>query len=85
MAKVKVSTAIVPIGKLAAVAPSATVTLAGTVAAALLLDSVTTAPPEGAGPLRVTVPTEAVPPVTLGGFNDTDKSAGGLMVRMADF
>ena len=37
------------------VAPAATVTVPGTVAAALLLISVTTAPPAGAGPLKVTV------------------------------
>ena len=43
--------------KLAPVEPAATVTLAGTVAAAvLLLESVTTVPPEGAAPLNVRVP-----------------------------
>src|SRR5687767_15686182 len=39
------------------VAPEETVTLAGTAAATeLLLDRVTTAPPEGAGPVSVAVP-----------------------------
>jgi len=53
----------------AVVAPATTVTLAGTVAAAvLLLDSVTTAPPAGAAPLSVTVPVEVPPPVTDVGF-----------------
>ena len=40
----------------ALVAPAATVTLAGTVAAAFLLDSVTTAPPAGAALVNVAVP-----------------------------
>ena len=41
----------------ALVCPAATVTLAGTVATfGLLLESVMTVPPEGAGPPRVTVP-----------------------------
>ena len=43
--------------------PAATVTLAGTVAmAVLLLASVTNVPPAGALPVRVIVPTEGVPP-----------------------
>jgi hypothetical protein len=67
--------------KLALVVPAATVTLEGTLAAAaLLLDSATTAPPAGAGPLSVTVPVEFwVPPKTLVGFNVNDESvrAGG--------
>src|SRR5439155_8896724 len=43
---------------------------AGTVAAvALLLASVTTMPPAGAGPLRVTVPVEEVPPFTMVGLS----------------
>jgi len=54
--------------KLAFAAPAGTVTLAGTVAIAmLLLESVTVAPPVGAAPLRVTVPVEAVPQGTLVG------------------
>jgi hypothetical protein len=65
----------VVIVNVAEVAPAATVTLAGTVAAAvLLLDRVTTAPPVGAAPLRVTVPVEVLPVVTLIGFNDTEES-----------
>ena len=56
--------------KVAVFAPAATVTLAGTVAAVvMLLDRVTTAPPEGEGPVKVTVPVEFDPPVTLDGFN----------------
>src|SRR3990170_2305020 len=68
-------------GKLAVVAPAATVTLAGSVAAALLLDSATSAPPAGAGPFKLTVPVEDSPPVTLAGLTETAASAGGLIVR----
>lgn len=43
--------------KVAEVAPAGTVTDVGTVATAVLLEvSVTTVPPVGAGPVRVTVP-----------------------------
>jgi len=60
--------------------PAATVTLAGTVATAvLLLDSVTTAPPDGAGPLSVTVPWDEAPPVTVAGDSDSVASDGALV------
>ena len=44
--------------KLAEIAPSGTVTLAGRLAAGWLLESITTAPPAGAGPLNVRVACE---------------------------
>jgi hypothetical protein len=59
--------------KVAEVAPAGTVTLAGTVAAlVLLLVSVTEAPPVGAAALKATVPVELLPPTTLVGLSDTD-------------
>ena len=65
--------------KVALVAPAGTVTLEGTLATAvLLLESVTWAPPAGAGPLRVTVPVEdCKPPTTLVGFSVSDERGGG--------
>ena len=77
---VDVITALVLTVKLAVVAPAATVTLAGTRAApVLLLESDTTAPPDGAAPLKVTIPVEdCVPPVTLVGFSaNADNVTGG--------
>jgi len=76
-------TALVLTVKLAVVAPAATVTLDGTRAAVvLLLESATTAPPDGAAPLNVTVPVEdCVPPVTLVGFN---ASADNVTVAVPD-
>lgn len=56
---------------------AATETLVGTVAADELLERLTTAPLPGAAPLRVTVPVEEVPPVTLVGFSVTEDSATG--------
>ena len=63
----------------ALVAPAATVTLEGTLAAVvLLLESATCAPPVGAGPLSVTLPVEdCAPPTTLVGFSVTEERVGG--------
>ena len=68
-----VVTALVVIGNVALVAPAGTVTLAGTAAAAKLLESATVAPPAGA-PLSVTVPCEPAPPVTVDGFTIKDET-----------
>jgi hypothetical protein len=68
------ATALVLTVNVALVAPAATVTLEGTLAAVvLLLESVTCAPPVGAGALSVTVPVEEFPPVTLGGFSVSEE------------
>ena len=62
--------------------PAMTVTLDGTVAADALLDRFTTAPPLGAGPLKVTVPVEGDPPLTVVGLRasaDSVPEPGGLL------
>src|SRR6267142_378261 len=66
-------TVLVFTGNVALVAPAGTATLEGTLAAPLLLESATCAPPAGAGPLNVTVPVEEFPPVTLLGFSESDE------------
>jgi hypothetical protein len=74
---VDVVTELVVIGNVALVAPDAIVTLAGTVAAAvLLLVSVTVIPDDGAAELTVTVPCEGFPPTTLVGFSVKDVRTG---------
>jgi hypothetical protein len=70
---VLVVTALVFTVKVALLAPAATVTLAGTVAEDALLERYTVAP-LAAGPLRVTVPVDEDPPVTLVGLTPTDES-----------
>ena len=74
--------------KVALVAPAGTVTLDGTLATVvLLLESMTVAPPAGAGPLNVTVPVEGCkPPTTLVGFRVSEETVGrggGVTVRVA--
>lgn len=69
----------------AEVVPEATVTLEGTVAMlVLLLLRVTAVPLDGAGPVRVTVPVEAVPPRTLVGESVSAERVGARMVKVAE-
>ena len=91
MTEVDAATALVLTVNVALVAPAATVALEGTLATVvLLLESVTIAPPDGAGPLSVTVPVEdCTPPTTLVGFSVRDESVGaggaaGVTVSEAD-
>ena len=83
LTSVDVATALVLRLKLALVPPGETVTLAGTTAAGLLLESVTCAPPAGAGAFSVTVPVEGLPPVTLVGLTVSDETIGGITVSVA--
>ena len=72
--------------KVAVVAPAATVTDAGTWAAAVFeLVRATVAPPVGAAPSKITVPVDVPPPSTEVGFTDTPVSvaAGDVTVRAA--
>ena len=81
---VEAATTLVVIVNVALVALAGTVTLPGTVAAELLLDSVTCAPPAGAGPSSVTVPVELLPPITVVGLSPSEeRPAAGFTVRVA--
>src|SRR5438477_509021 len=73
---VDAATALVTMLNVALVAPAATVTLVGTDAAGLLLESATCAPPVGAGPFSVTLPEAGLPPVTLAGLTASAVIAG---------
>jgi hypothetical protein len=66
VAEAEVVTAKVVTVKLAVVFPAEMVTLDGTLAMlVLLLESATTAPPDGAAELKVTTPCKAPPPTML--------------------
>ena len=82
MDDVAVLTDVVATVQVALEEPAGTVTLAGTPVAAEFSLSDTTAPPLGAAPLKVTVPVDELPPVTLDGLtetadNDADGGGGG--------
>lgn len=88
---VDAATALVLTVNVVLLAPAATITLEGTLAAAaLLLDRVNCAPPDGAAPLSVTVPVEVcAPPTTLVGFSVSEDSVGaggsaGVTLSVAD-
>ena len=76
-------TAVVAIGNVAEVAPKATVTVEGTVADDRFEDKLMTVPVEPAGPLRVTVPVEAVPPKTEVGETLSAERTAGTTVKIA--
>src|SRR6185312_14623895 len=87
VATVEDATGVVPMLKLAVVAPCGTVTDGGTVAAALLLDKATTTLPTAA-PVKVSVPVDEFPPITLVGLTVIEESAAGgleLKVALTDF
>jgi hypothetical protein len=61
------------------------VTLVGTVATALSLPIVTSAPPGGAGPFSVTVPVDELPPRIDVGLNVTELRVAAVTVKVAVF
>ena len=64
------------------VLPAGIVRVAGTVASWELLPRVTTMPPVGAAPVRVTVPVDDLPPTTLEGLSVSVAMLGGDIVRL---
>ena len=86
--EVETRTTAVLTANVALVAPAGTNTLEGTPAAPLLLESMTCAPPAGAGVLSVTVPVEDCrPPITVVGFSVSEETVGsgrGVTVSEAD-
>ncbi len=69
--------------KVTDVAPAGIVTVAGRVALVESDANVMVSPPVGAGPVRVTVPVDEVPPVTDVGLSVTESSVGALMMIVA--
>src|SRR3990172_879346 len=82
---VETDTGKVVIAKVALLAPAATVTDDGTVAAeGVPLDSDTTAPPARAGASSVTVPVDPFPPTTVEGLRESESRTRGITDRLVD-
>ena len=62
--------------------PAGTVTVFGTVAGPAVIPRLTTVPPAGAGPLRVTVPTQLLPPTTVVGLSESPVRLSPLIVKV---
>ena len=69
--------------KVAVLAPAGMVTLTGTVAAVLVVVNVTVSA-AAVAPLKVTVPIDWTPPITVRGFNPIELNAAGVTVNVAD-
>ena len=67
----------------AAVRPAATMTVEGTCAMVFVVDSVTTAPPDGAAPVSLMVPVAPWPPKTVVGFSVSDDTFGRVTAGVA--
>jgi len=78
----KLPTTFVVTVKVADVAPDATKTVLGTLVLELFDDSPTIRPPAGAGPYKVTVPVEEVPPMTDEGQTETPLKPEELTVKV---
>ena len=81
--EVELDTGEVPTENVAEVEPAATVTDEGTVALTLVEERLTTVPPGSAGPLRVTVPVDGVPPNTDVGETERLVKTAGVTVSVA--
>jgi len=68
----------------AEIAPAAMVTCEGRVALVLLDFKLTAVPPDAAGPFRVTVPVEGLPPITVFGDTEMPLSDAESIERTAD-
>ena len=83
VADTTLDTAVVDIVKEAVVAPALTVTVVGQVALVELEDKLTTIPLVLAGPVKVTVPVDDVPPMTELGDTVRLLNVAGVIVRAA--
>jgi len=70
-------------GKVAELEPCGITTVAGVIAAVLVVDKLIVAPPGPAGPFRVTVPVVEFPPTSVVEAKERPCNAAGLIVSVA--